>query len=112
MLWPETARSPHPQLRRQRFRAQIVESHAIDQRFGGYRAKHSRRRISRLRLRGDAAKFAEAETEGRPRRDSGRFFVHSRGEPDRVREVKAPKADRQFAHSVNARDEACTELRS
>lgn len=96
MRGPATARAPVGEALRHRFRAGIVEAHAIDERFIRDGAKHARRGIAGLRVPCDAAKFAEAEAERRPDRRGGGVLVHARREADRIGEIQAKNFHRQF----------------
>jgi hypothetical protein len=78
------------------FRAVIVETHAVDHGLVPLEPEQPRPRIAGLRLRRHRADLNKAEAEPQQRVRHLRVLVEACGNADRVREVEAEGANRQF----------------
>src|SRR5947207_4530908 len=74
MLGPKTQRAPFGEFGGDSYRAGVVETLAIDQRFVRDSAEHARRGITRLRMPRYAAQFNEAEPQSLPDGQRRRVF--------------------------------------
>src|SRR5690349_20806602 len=75
-------------------RAIVVETETINQRVVFGITKHTRLRISRLRLCGDRPDFNEPKAQRLPRRERYSVFIESRGETHRIREFDTKNCSR------------------
>src|ERR1039457_4757577 len=104
MFWPAARFFPISDLLREHFRAGIVETHAIDNRFVSNGAEHSRLRISGLRVPRHAAKLAKTKPEFFPDRNGGGKFIHAGGEANGIWKFQTENFNRQFRRAEKISD--------
>src|ERR1700735_1070612 len=89
MFWPASTLFPISECLGKGFGAGVVETHAINDGSGIGRAEHAGRGIAGLRVPGNAAEFAKAETKFFPNGNGGGKFIHAGGKSDRVGKFQA-----------------------
>src|SRR5215469_7709096 len=96
MFWPGAGFFPTSELLRNRFRAEVIEPHTVDNRFLANGTENTRRRISRLRMPRRSAQFGETESHRFPGRQRFRVFVHASREAERIRKTESKQFHGQF----------------
>jgi len=106
MFWPASAFLPFAELFGDGFGPEIVEPHAIHNRLSGGSPEHPRFWVSRLRVPGHPAQFAEAKAKFLPDRHGGGVLVHAGGQPDGIGKLQTQNFNRQCRRAIETANEA------